>query len=144
MGYEYASKYIIKRKQKSLLGILNKSRMHFWRDILMGHHREKTEKRLNYCTEEWHTSTPYDILRNQYNYPTVCLLLDTLHWTDHCIRFCSKYIFDSNLKVALPLTQVCLIYICCFNDTDENKFIGVLHVIRAVPPEFFQRRLNMK
>ena len=75
MGDEYASKYIIKRKQKSLLEIHNKVRMHFCHDILMGHHIEKKLKRLNYRIEEWHTYTPYDILRDQYNYPTVCLLL---------------------------------------------------------------------
>ena len=87
---------------------------------------------------------PYDILWNQYTYPTVFLLLDTWHQTDHCIKVCGKCIFDSNLKVTLPLTQVCLNYICCVNDTDENKFIGVLHAIIAVPFEVFQRRLNIK
>ena len=41
MGDEYASKYVIKHKQKSLLCIHNKGRMHFCRDILMRHHRGK-------------------------------------------------------------------------------------------------------
>ena len=77
MGNEYASKYIIKHKQKDLLKIHNKGRMHFCCDIIMVHHREKNEKRLNYRIEECHTSTPYDILRNQSTYPTVCLLLYT-------------------------------------------------------------------
>ena len=66
------------------------------------------------------------------------------HRLDHCIVVCGKWIFDSNLKVELPLTQVCLICISCDNDTDENKFIDVLHAIIAVPSEVFQRRLNMK
>ena len=74
--------------------------MHFCRDILMGHHIEKNGKRLNYRIEEWHTSTSYDIFRNQSTYPTVCLLLDTWHRTDHCIAVFGKCIFDSNLKVA--------------------------------------------
>ena len=87
---------------------------------------------------------PYDILRNQSTYKTVCLLLGTWNRTDNCVTVCSKWIFDSNLKVALPLTQVFLNYICCGNTTDENKCIGVLHAIRAVPPEVVQRRLNMK
>ena len=47
-------------------------------------------------------------------------------------------------EVAFPLTQDCLNYTCCGNDNDENKFVGVLHAIRAVPSEVFQRRLNMK
>ena len=110
----------------------------------MVHQREKNEKRLNERIEEWHTSTPYDIFRNQSTYPNVCLLPYMWHLTDHCITSCSKWIFDSNLKVALPLTQDSLNYICRGNDTDENKFIGVLHAIRAVPTEVFQRRLNMK
>ena len=66
------------------------------------------------------------------------------NWTDHCITVCGKWIFDSNLKVALLLTQDSLNYICCSNDTDENKFIGVLHDIRAVLPEVVQIILNMK
>ena len=123
--------------------IHNKGEMHFCRDIIRGHHRKK-RKKTKYSIKEWHTSTPYDILRNESTYPNVCLLLEMWHWTDHCIKVCGKWIFDSNLKVALPLTQVCLNYICCGNDTDENKFIGILHVIRAVPPEVVQIILNMK
>ena len=80
---------------------------------------------------------------NQSTYK-MCLLLEMWHRTGHCMTVCGKWIFDSNLKVALPLTQVCLNYICCGNDTDENKFIGILHVIRAVSPEVFQRILNIK
>ena len=96
MGDEFASKYIIKRMQKSLLEVHNKGRMHFCLDICLGHG--------NYCIEEWHTSTPYDILWNEPTYPTVCLLLDMWHQTDHFITVCGKCIFDSNLKVASPLT----------------------------------------
>ena len=144
MGDEYASKYIIKRMQKSLLEVHNKGRMHFCRDILIGHHREKNEKILNYRIDKWHTSTPYDILRNESTYSTVCLLLDMSHRTDHYIPVCGRWIFDSNLKVMLPLTQVCFNYICCGNDTDENKFIGVLHVIIEVPPKAVLKSLNMK
>ena len=141
---EYGSKYINNCKQKSLLEIHNKGRMHFCRDILMGHHMEKKRKRLNYRIEEWHTSTPYDILRNQSTYPTVSLLLDMWQRDDHCITVFDKLKFDSNLKVAIPLKQVCLKYICCGNYTDVNKFIGVLHAIISVPPEVVLIRLNMK
>ena len=72
----------------------------------MGHHREKNEKILNHCIEEWHTSTPYDIFWNESTYPTVCLLLYMWRCNDHRITVCGKLMFDSNLKVALPLTQV--------------------------------------
>ena len=101
---------------------------------------EKNQKRLNYRIEEWHTSTPYDLFRNWSTYPTVCLLLDMWHQTDHHIIVFSKLIFDSNLKVALPLTQDSLNYICCGNKTDDNKFIGVMHAIREVRPEAVNRR----
>ena len=117
--------------------------MRFCRDILMGHHKEK-KKRFNYRIEEWHTSTPYDIFRNHSTYPTVCFLLDTWHRNDHYITVCSKWIFDSNLKVALPLTQDCLNYTCRGNDIDKNKFSGILYDIIAVPPEVVQRIFNMK
>ena len=105
MGDGYASEYIIRRNQNSFLEIQNKVQMHFCRDILLRHHKGKNEKRPNYCIEEWHTSMPYDILRSQYTYLTVCFLLDTWQRTNHCIIICGKWIFDSNLKVALPLTQ---------------------------------------
>ena len=72
------------------------------------------------------------------------LLLDMRHRTDHCITVCGKWIFDSTLKVSLPLTHVCLNYICCGNETNENKFIGALHAIRSVPFEVVQIILNMK
>ena len=118
--------------------------MHFCRDILIGHHREKNEKRLNYCIEEWHTSTPYDLFRNQSTYTTVCLLLDTWHRTNNCIAVCGKWIFDSNFEVAFPLEQDCLNYTCRGNDTDDIKIFGVLHAIREPPPKVVQMRLNMK
>ena len=78
--------------------------MPFCRDIIMGDHKEK-QKKPKYRIEEWHTSTPYDIFWNQSIYPTFCVLLEMWHQTDHCITVCGKCIFDSNLKVALPLTK---------------------------------------
>ena len=44
MGDGYASEYIIRCKQNSLLALHNKGRMNFYRDILLVHHKEKTEK----------------------------------------------------------------------------------------------------
>ena len=52
--------------------------------------------------------------------------------------------FRFRFKVALPPTQYFLNYTCPGNDTDEIKFVGVLHAIRAVSPKVVQRRLNMK
>ena len=69
----------------------------------------------------------------------MCLLLDTASRADHCITVCGKCIFDSNLKLALPLTRAWLNYICSGNDTDKIGFIAVLHEIRAVPPEGVQK-----
>ena len=66
------------------------------------------------------------------------------HQDDHCITVCGKMIFDSNLELALPLTHARLIYVCSGNDTDEITFVGILHAIRAVPPEGVQKILNMK
>ena len=85
----------------------------------------------------------YDLFQKHSNYPTVCLLLDTAHRTDHCITVCNKWIFDYNLEFTLPLKKAWLNYICSGNDTDEISFIGVLHAIRAVPPIVSQRKLNI-
>ena len=82
-------------------------------------------------------------MQNHSNYPTVCLLLDTAHRTDHYITVCSKCIFDSNLELALPLTKASLNYTCSGNDSDEITFVGVLHAIRSVPPIAVQRKLNI-
>ena len=108
MGHRYAPEYITRCKQKSLLEIQNKGRMNFCRDIIMGHHPKK-RKKLNYRIEEWNTSTPYDIFRNQYNCTTVCLLLDTWHRTNHYIIFCGKLIFYSNFEVAFHSHRISLI-----------------------------------
>ena len=83
--------------------------------------------------------TTYDILQNHSKYPTVCLLLDMAHRTDNCITICGKWIFDYNLEFSLPLTKALLDYICSGNDTDDIKFVGVLHAIGSVPPIFVQR-----
>ena len=66
------------------------------------------------------------------------------HRNDHCITVCGKWIFYSNFEVDFPLTQDFLNSTCRGNDNDENKFVGVLHAIRAVPLEVVQIRLNMK
>ena len=139
MSDELASEYIIRRKQKSLSFIHNKVRMQFCRDILMVHNREKNEIRIHYHIKEWHTFMTYDIFHNQSNYPTVYLLLDTVRRADHCITVCGKWMFDSNFKLALPLTRVWLNYICSGNDTDKIECFAVLHAIRAVPHEGIQK-----
>ena len=74
----------------------------------------------------------------------VCLLLDTWNRTDHCITFCGKWMFDSNFKLALPLTCDWVNYICSSNDTDKINCFAVFHAIRSVTPEGVQKRLNMK
>ena len=73
----------------------------------------------------------------------MCLLLDTAHRKDHCITVCGKWIFDSNLEFALPLTKASLNYICSCNDTDEITFVGVLNAIRLVPPVVVQKILKI-
>ena len=105
---------------------------------------KKKEERLNPLIEEWNKSTPCDIFRNQSNFPTVCLLVYKWHRNNNCITVCGKWIFDSNFEVSFPLTHDCLNYICCGNDTNEIRFVGVLHAIREVPTKVVQRILNMK
>ena len=82
-------------------------------------------------------------MQNHSNYPTVCLLLDTAHRTDHCITVRGKWIFDSNLEFALPLISSWLNYICSGNDTDDITCFGVLRAIRSVPLVVVQNRLNI-
>ena len=80
--------------------------MQLCRDILMGQQREKNEINVHYHIQEWNKfTTTYDILQNHSSYPTLCLLLDTAHRTDHCIAVCGRLIFDSNSQFKLPLTS---------------------------------------
>ena len=66
--------------------------------ILLWDNTEKKEQNIYYQIQEWNTcTTTYDIFQNHSKYPTVCLLLETAHRTDHCITVCGKWIFDSNL-----------------------------------------------
>ena len=44
--------------------------------IFLWDNTEKKRKR-HYHIQEWHKFTAYDILQNQYNYPTVCTDTDT-------------------------------------------------------------------
>ena len=64
MSDKYASEYIIRHKQNFLLEIHNKGWMHFCHDIIMGHHRDKNDTRINYSVEEWHKSTSYYVYSN--------------------------------------------------------------------------------
>ena len=82
-------------------------------------------------------------MQNHCNDPTACLLLDSAHQTNNCITVCSKWLFDSNLESALPLTEASLNYICYGNDTDEITSVGVLNAIIAVPPPVVQKRLKI-
>ena len=134
MGDVHASEYILRRKQLSLTFIHSNGLMQLCRDALMGQYREKSEQKIHYRIQEWNTyTTPYDILQNHSNYPTVCLLLDTAHRTNYYITVCGKWIFDSNLESALPLTKASFKYLCSGNDTYEITVGGVVHVIRSVP-----------
>ena len=123
MGDVHASKYIIRRKQLSLTFIHDKGQMQFLHNTLMGINREKnrTKNTLSNSGMKKNTTT-FDILQNHCNYPTVCLLLDTAHQTNHCITVCGKWLFDYILGSALPLTEASLNYICSGNDTDEITF----------------------
>ena len=112
--------------------------------IFLWYIKKKKKKRLNYLIGECHTSTSYDIFRNHSTYPTVFLLPDMWHRNNYCIKFCGKWIFDSDVEVKFPLTQDCLNYTCHGNDTDDIKYVSFLHAIRAVPPKVVQKRFNMK
>ena len=54
--------------------------------------------------------------------------------TYHCITVCGKWIFDSNLKFALPLTKASINFIFSGKDTYDITFFGVMNAIGAVPP----------
>ena len=109
MGDVHASEYIIRCKQLSLEFIHDKGQMQFLLNTLMGINREKQNQKyiIKFRNGKKNTST-FDILQNHCNYPTVCLLLDTANWKNYCITVYGKWIFDSNLEFALPLTKTSL------------------------------------
>jgi len=138
IGDTYGSEYIIRRKQ-SCLSIMGTGRINFCHNLLIGHYREKKEKRISYSVEEWKESMTFDIFQNVSPYPTVCAIIDSSQGIGHCITVCDKWIFDSNFEWAFPLTQECLNYICKSEDNPDIEFLGVSHAIRATPPYFFKK-----
>ena len=62
----------------------------------------------------------------------MCFLLEMAQWADYCITVCCKWIFDSNLKLVLPLTRAWLNYICSGNDTDKIEFPKKIKYERGV------------
>ena len=95
MGDVHASEYIIRRKQLSIEFIHDKGRMKFLHNTLMGINREKQNQKYIIIFRNEKKPTTFDILQNHSNYPTVSLLLDTEHQTNHCFTVCGKWLFDS-------------------------------------------------
>lgn len=137
MGDIYASEYIIQRKDESINCLKGKGRMHFCKDILLGHHKRKHEKKLKYTVEEWKGSPEFDIFCDISPFPTVCRLIDGSFGTGHCVTVCNKWIFDSNFENAFALTRKAL------NDICMGEFRGVSHAIRAVPPKVVKMKLSI-
>jgi hypothetical protein len=137
MGDIYGSEYIIRRKYSCVSVIKGKGtgRMNFCHELLIGHYREKKEKRINYSVEEWKEYMTFDIFLNVSPYPTVCAIIDSAsQGIGHCITVCDKWIFDSNFEWAFPLTQECLNYICKSEDHPDIEFLGMSHAVCAIPP----------
>ena len=67
----------------------------------------------------------WNILKNEENNLIVVLLQGSDGKEDHCVTILGKWIFDSNLKNAIPLTKESL-DLCCSSDDSNDHFVKVV------------------
>jgi hypothetical protein len=89
---------------------------------------EKSERRAFQFVKLKTNPKKWDILKDSQEY-IMCLvgLLANDSKTDHAVAISGKWIFDSNLDYALPLSKDSL-DLCCSNDKNKNQFVGVTRV----------------
>ena len=67
----------------------------------------------------------YNILENAEDALVIAVLCGKDGKHDHCVTVYGRWIFDSNIKHALPLTRASL-DICCSSEDTEDKFNHVV------------------
>ena len=65
----------------------------------------KVEQNLRYNIKAWKKNDVFDILKNVSEYVTLVQLMDSLVNVNHAISIVGYWIFDSNYKKELCLTQ---------------------------------------
>ena len=71
------------------------------------------------------------------SFPTLVQLKDFLGGIQHCVTVVGKWIFDSNVPFARPLTRNKLEY-CCTNCDETKVMNGYRGVLKSI--RFFQQR----
>jgi len=70
----------------------------------------------------------WNIIKNEENNLIVVLLRGSDGKEDHCVTILGKWIFDSNLKNAIPLTKESL-DLCCSSDDSNDHFVKVVQAL---------------
>jgi len=70
----------------------------------------------------------WNMFENDNNHLVVVLLQGSDNTEDHCVTICGKWIFDSNLKNAIPLSKESL-DLCCSSDGDPVSFVKVVKAL---------------
>ena len=83
-------------------------------------------------TDDYEKPVHFDPLTDFSPYPTLMILEGTDGGRNHAIATVDKWVFDSNLPLARPLTLDTLNW-CVSTDTESQKFVKVAWAIRKVP-----------
>ena len=107
-------------------------RIHFSNSIISNRRKIKGEQNLQYNLTIWKKNDDFDILNDVSEYITLVHLMDPVGNFNHAISIVRYYIFDSNYKKALFLTQELLDIICSIYIGEElvATFQSVLYAIR--------------
>ena len=109
-----------------------KIRIHFTDTIMKNRRKIKGEQNLKYNLTIWKKNDYFDILNDISEYETLVQLMDSLVNVNRSISVVGYWIFDSNYKKALCLTQELLDIICSTSIGEEKvaMFQSLFYAVR--------------
>ena len=114
IGDNRAVTFLVNRIEESLTlqTEIFKSRIHFDNTIMKNRRKIKGEQNLQYNLTIWKKHNGFDILNDISEDVTVVQLMESLGNVNHAISVVGYWIFDSNYKKSLCLTQELSDIIC--------------------------------
>ena len=109
-----------------------KNRICFGNAIMKNRRKIKVEHNLRYNLTIWKKDDAFDILNDNSEDLTLVQLMDSLGNVNHAISVVGYWIFDSNYKIALCLTQELLDIMCSTSIGEElvTTFQSVFYAVR--------------
>ena len=125
LGDERAELAIANRIKTSLHVVpdLYKTRLSYAKDVLSSSRRvrERGEPRLRYSIVEYTEKNKFNPVAEVYNGVTLLQLEDLKGSRNHCVTVAGRWVFDSNLERALPLSYESLHFVCSEVDDSSSQ-----------------------